>query len=89
MTQLSGVSGAYVEKMSTYLGWIEGELGIPKLRERVFGLNAVKLYGLAADPANGRATNRDRLERYYGDKGITPAWIERPGARHGSGDSAA
>ena len=89
MTQLAGDAGACVEKMSTYLEWIERKFEIPKLRDRVFGLNAERLYGLAADPGNGRATNRDRLKRYYADKGITPAWMDWPGARHGSGDSGA
>ena len=83
MTQLSGVSDTYVPNMNAYLERLERTPapGIPDLRKRVFGMNAVRLYGLAPGPIGGNATNWDRLKRYYDKKKITtPAWMCKLGA---------
>jgi predicted TIM-barrel fold metal-dependent hydrolase len=80
MTRLSNSADAYAANMSGYLEQLEDRLRIPGLRRWVFGQNAVKLYGLAPETANGRTTNWDRLRFYYACKKIeTPGWMRKLG----------
>jgi hypothetical protein len=78
MTQLTELSGEYLSEASKYLGRIECERGVPGLRNRVLGLNALRLYGLDPQPKDGKETNWDRLTAYYDSKGIkTPNWMQK------------
>lgn len=77
MIELQNAAATYLAAMSDYIGRFEST-GIPDLRERVFGLNAAALYGLARGPLDGKATNWDRLVAYYGEHRIpAPCWMRK------------
>lgn len=80
MTQMSAAADGYARQMSSYLGRLESEIPMPQLRQRVFGQNAVRLYGLEPGPLDGHPSNWDRLRTYYASKDIpAPRWMRKLG----------
>ena len=73
MTDMSGSSRMFAQQMQKFLG---AHLSADAV-DRVFGGNAVRLYGLAM-AAPGEPGNRSRLEAYYRARGVAdPPWTSR------------
>jgi predicted TIM-barrel fold metal-dependent hydrolase len=78
MTDVDDSTRTFAKQMYQFIAALPGAAcAPPNLTARVFGLNAVRFYGLAqGSGAGGSETNRSRIERFYNKHNVAkPAWM--------------
>jgi hypothetical protein len=74
MTDMHGATRIFAEQMLAFFEWVQQTChGPADLTARVFGLNAVRFYGLSRS-----SKNRERIETFYSQRNVPkPAWMSK------------